>query len=58
MMEHLTQASYLVAATLFIWSLRCLTDPKTARQGVLAGVAGMTAAIVGTLLHPEIIGYS
>jgi H+-translocating NAD(P) transhydrogenase subunit beta len=58
MMEHLTQASYLVAATLFIWSLRCLTDPKTARQGVLAGVAGMTAAIVGTLLHPEIVGYS
>ena len=58
MMEHLTQFSYLVAATLFIWSLRCLTDPKTARQGVAAGVAGMTAAIVGTLLHPEIVGYS
>lgn len=58
MIEHLTQASYLVAAALFIWSLRCLTDPKTARQGVVAGVAGMTAAIVGTLLHPEIIGYS
>jgi NAD(P) transhydrogenase subunit beta len=58
MMEHLTQASYLAAAALFIWSLRCLTDPKTARQGVAAGVLGMTAAIVGTLLHPEIIGYS
>ena len=58
MMEHLTQASYLAAAVLFIWSLRCLTDPKTARQGVAAGVLGMAAAIVGTLLHPEIIGYS
>jgi NAD(P) transhydrogenase subunit beta len=58
MMEHLTQFSYLVAATLFIWSLRCLTDPKTARQGVAAGVAGMAAAIIGTLLHPEIVGYS
>ncbi len=58
MTEHLTQASYLAAAVLFIWSLRCLTDPKTARQGVAAGVLGMTAAIVGTLLHPEIIGYS
>jgi NAD(P) transhydrogenase subunit beta len=57
-MEHFTQFSYLVAATLFIWSLRCLTDPKTARQGVLAGVAGMSAAIIGTLLHPEIVGYS
>jgi NAD(P) transhydrogenase subunit beta len=58
MIEHLTQASYLVAAVLFIWSLRCLTDPKTARQGVFAGVAGMVAAIAGTLLHPEIVGYS
>ncbi|MGH9346297.1 MAG: NAD(P)(+) transhydrogenase (Re/Si-specific) subunit beta [Vicinamibacterales bacterium] len=58
MTEHLTQASYLLAAALFVWSLRCLTDPKTARQGVVAGVAGMTAAIVGTLLHPEIVGYS
>src|SRR5918999_2496545 len=58
MTEHLTQASYLAAAALFIWSLRCLTDPKTARQGVAAGVLGMTAGIVGTLLHPEIVGYS
>jgi H+-translocating NAD(P) transhydrogenase subunit beta len=58
MTEHLTQASYLIAASLFIWSLRCLTEPKTARQGVVFGVAGMVAAIIGTLLHPEIIGYS
>ena len=50
--EHLTQASYLLAATLFILSLRWLNHPSTARRGVAAGVAGMTAAIVGTLLHP------
>jgi NAD(P) transhydrogenase subunit beta len=58
MAEHLAQASYLAAAALFIWSLRCLTEPKTARQGVVAGVAGMAAAIAGTLLHPEIVGFS
>jgi NAD(P) transhydrogenase subunit beta len=58
MAEHFTQASYLAAAALFILSLRWLSDPKTARRGVAAGVAGMTAAIVGTLLHPEIVGYS
>ena len=50
--EHLTQASYLLAATLFILSLRWLNHPSTARRGVGAGVAGMAAAIVGTLLHP------
>ncbi len=56
--EHLTQASYLAAAALFILSLRWLSDPKTARRGVAAGVAGMAAAIVGTLLHPEIVNYT
>jgi NAD(P) transhydrogenase subunit beta len=56
--EHLTQASYLAAAALFILSLRWLSDPKSARRGVAAGVAGMTAAIAGTLLHPEIVNFT
>ena len=56
--EHVTQASYLAAAALFILSLRWLSAPKTARRGVGAGVAGMAAAIVGTLLHPEIVNYT
>ena len=56
--EHLTQASYLAAAALFILSLRWLSHPSTARRGVGAGVAGMGAAIAGTLLYPEIVGYS
>jgi proton-translocating NAD(P)+ transhydrogenase subunit beta len=55
--EHLIQLSYFAAAVLFILSLRWLNSPKTARQGVLAGVAGMAAAIVGTLLAPEIVEY-
>ncbi len=55
--EHLTQASYLAAAALFILSLRWLSNPKTARRGVGAGVAGMAAAIGGTLLHPEIVSF-
>ena len=55
--ENLTQASYLAAAGLFIFSLRWLSRPETARRGVLAGVLGMSAAIVGTLLHPEIVHF-
>jgi NAD(P) transhydrogenase subunit beta len=55
--ENLTQASYLAAAGLFIFSLRWLSRPETARRGVLAGVLGMGAAIVGTLLHPEIVHF-
>jgi NAD(P) transhydrogenase subunit beta len=54
---NLVQASYLAAAVLFILSLRWLNEPKTARRGVAAGAAGMAAAIVGTLLQPEIVSY-
>ena len=58
MSEHITQASYLAAAALFILSLRWLSHPSTARRGVTAGAFGMAAAIGGTLLHPEIVGYT
>jgi NAD(P) transhydrogenase subunit beta len=52
-----THLSYLLAATLFVFSLRWLSRPRTARRGVAAGVGGMAAAIAGTLLHPEIVAY-
>jgi H+-translocating NAD(P) transhydrogenase subunit beta len=55
--EHLTQATYLAASALFIFSLRWLNRPETARRGVLAGVLGMSAAVVGTLLHPEVVHF-
>src|SRR6476469_6084028 len=55
--EHITQATYLTAAAVFIFSLRWLSTPKTARKGVLAGVLGMTLAIVGTALHPDIVSF-
>jgi NAD(P) transhydrogenase subunit beta len=54
----LTQLTYLAAAALFILSLRWLSHPKTARQGVAAGVGGMTLAILGTLLAPEIVNFT
>ena len=57
MVNTITQLCYLAAAALFIFSLRWLSRPNTARNGVVAGVAGMTLAIVGTLLNPHIIGF-
>ena len=57
MNEHFIQFSYFLAALLFILSLRWLNHPRTARRGVVAGAAGMAAAIVGTLLAPEIVDY-
>ena len=57
MIEHLIQFCYLIATGLFVLALKWLSHPTTARRGVLAGVAGMTAAISGTLLFPEIVDY-
>jgi H+-translocating NAD(P) transhydrogenase subunit beta len=56
-METYIQVIYLFSAALFIFSLRWMNDPKTARQGVGAGVLAMALAVGGTLLHHDIVGY-
>jgi NAD(P) transhydrogenase subunit beta len=56
--DFFTHLSYLAAATLFVFSLRWLNRPKTARNGVLAGVVGMVLAVVGTLLNPHIVNFT
>jgi NAD(P) transhydrogenase subunit beta len=48
---------YLVAAALFILSLKWMSSPTTARHGVWAGEVGMLLAIGGTLLHHGIVDY-
>jgi len=55
--EQLIQVTYLAAAVLFVLSLRWLSAPATARRGVWAGEIGMLLAVVGTLLHHEIVSY-
>ena len=56
--EHVTQAAYLAATALFIFSLKWLSHPSTARRGIVSGVLGMAAAIGGTLLYPEIVDFT
>lgn len=51
------QAAYLIAAGLFILALMWMSSPKTARRGVWAGEIGMLLAVVGTLLHHEVVSY-
>ncbi len=54
---YFIQFSYIAAAALFILSLRWLSHPTTARRGVRAGEIGMVLAVVGTLVHHEIVSY-
>ena len=48
---------YLAAAVLFILCLRGLSGPHSARRGLVLGEVGMLIAVVGTLLHREIVSY-
>ena len=52
------EATYLAASVLFILGLKSLTRPYTARRGMQQAAVGMLLAIVGTLLHQEILTYS
>ncbi len=53
-MSTIVQLAYVLAMALFILSLHWMSDPKTARKGVFAGVAGMAAAIVATWAKGEV----
>ena len=54
---YLYMASYLIAAALFILSLKWLSHPRTARKGVLAGEVGMALAVIGTLVMFHVSWY-
>lgn len=56
--ELIIAFSYLLASLLFIYGLKALSTPKTARQGMNSAALGMLIAVVGTMLHHEIISYT
>lgn len=51
------ELTYLAASILFILGLKGLSHPETARRGMIFAEIGMLLAIVGTLLHREIVSY-
>jgi NAD(P) transhydrogenase subunit beta len=54
---YFIEFTYLAASVLFILGLKGLSHPETARRGMHLAEVGMLMAIVGTLLHREIISY-
>jgi H+-translocating NAD(P) transhydrogenase subunit beta len=52
------EVTYLAASVLFILGLKSLTRPESARRGMQQAAVGMLLAIIGTLLHQEILTYS
>jgi len=55
MTPSIVQFAYLIATGLFVFSLHWMNDPKTARNGVMAGVVAMTIAVLATWAQPIII---
>jgi NAD(P) transhydrogenase subunit beta len=55
--EYWIELTYLLASILFIFGLKGLSHPKTARMGMNAAAIGMAVAIIGTLLKHEIVSY-
>jgi H+-translocating NAD(P) transhydrogenase subunit beta len=50
--------TYLLASILFILGLKGLSHPETAKRGMHLAEFGMLMAIIGTLMHQEIITYT
>ena len=57
-MHLIGELSAVLATALFIFALYWMNDPKTARRGVIAGVTGMTVAVLATWIQPEIIHHA
>lgn len=53
-MDSFTSLSYLAAAVLFILSIRGLSSPETARNGIKLGMIGMAIAIIATLWMDQV----
>ena len=51
-MPTFVEAIYFIAAVLFIWGLKRMSSPRTARTGVVWAGAGMAAAIIVTFFLP------
>ncbi len=57
MRTYFIELTYLLASILFIFGLKGLSHPTTARRGMNLAASGMLAAVIGTLLHREIVSF-
>ena len=55
---YFIEFSYLLASILFILGLKGLSHPESAKRGMHLAEFGMLMAIIGTLMHHEIVTYT
>src|ERR671920_2652522 len=54
---YFIELSYLLASIFFILGLKGMSHPETAKRGMHLAEFGMLMAIVGTLMHHEIVTF-
>jgi H+-translocating NAD(P) transhydrogenase subunit beta len=55
--EYLINIAYIVASILFIYGLKMLSKPTSARKGNMVSAVGMLLAVVVTLLNEGMVSY-
>ena len=55
---YFIEFSYLLASILFILGLKGMSHPETAKRGMHLAEFGMLMAIIGTLMHHEIVSFT
>src|ERR1700752_38924 len=58
MQTYFIELSYLLASIFFILGLKGLSHPESAKRGMQLAEFGMLMAIIGTLMHHEIVTYT
>ena len=58
MRTYFIELSYLLASILFILGLKGMSHPESAKRGMHLAEFGMLMAIIGTLMHHEIITFT
>ena len=58
MQTYFIELSYLLASIFFILGLKGMSHPESAKRGMHLAEFGMLMAIIGTLMHHEIITYT
>ena len=55
-LQFIADLGFLIGSVAFVWGLKLLSSPETARKGNLIASVGMAAAIIGILIVPMDIG--
>jgi proton-translocating NAD(P)+ transhydrogenase subunit beta len=55
---YFIEFSYLLASIFFILGLKGMSHPETAKRGMHLAEFGMLMAIIGTLMHHDIVSYT